>query len=273
MIVLRSGPCVALVAALCCSVTSVASPAFAHGGAVPLTFWGGFPSATARCQRVIGHAAALCPSRAIRARVDCRLEVLGGGTCDVASVNAQVQAARAHGRSLIRERCTAVQVQTLNYIDVNEALTDFINICRDMDNRVMARSFAPADAASDGFASDVEAMACIAAASTIGPRLLAFAIDAHRKALDRISTKRLGLPRKEQLIARSRARIADATQAAARVAVAHCSPVRFTALYGLPPLAYFTDLMTEAECYGGAVYVQDEIVCPTPAQLFAPSSG
>lgn len=257
------------VAAVC-----AASQAWAHAGAAPLAFWGEFPRAIARCQRAIGHAASLCPLRALEARADCRLRELRGEPCPPTQVNDAVQAARSRARSGVSSRCNAQQVQILRYIDVNETLTDVIGICRDMDTRVTALSFAPANADPAGVAADPQAVACVTAASAGATRLLRLAIDSHRRTLDRIATQRMPLSRKQQAVRHSRARIEQAVTATLAALERHCPTPAFRALYGREPAAHFVAVVAEAECYGGAVYVQDAIVCPgAPSVLPSPEAA
>lgn len=258
-----SGPGWAVAVAVVLTLLSAGS-AWGHAGAAPLTFWGEFPRTTARCQRTIGHAAALCPLRALHVRSSCRLREFGDEPCAPTYVNDEVQRARAHARRLVSNRCNAQQVQLLRYLDINEALTDVIGICRDMDNRVTALTFAPALQHADRLATEPEALACVHAASHAATRLLAVATDAHRRALDRIATKSNPFSRKLSLIAHGRARIHRAVQAAESAIVRQCPMETFQTLYGRSIAAHLALIVGEAECFGGAVYVQDAVVCPTP---------
>lgn len=239
-------------------------PAWGHAGAAPLIFWGEFPRTTARCQRTIGHAAASCPLRALQVRAECRLREYGGEPCAATYVNDEVQRARAQARRLVSNRCNAQQVQLLRYLDINEALTDVIGICREMDNRVTALTFAPAVSHADRLATEPAALPCVRAASHAATRLLTVATETHRRALDRIATKSNPFSRKLSLIAHGRDRIRRAVDAAEAVVARACSEETFQDLYGRSIAAHLALIVGEAECFGGAVYVQDAVVCPTP---------
>jgi len=234
----------------------------AHGEPAQLVFWGNFGTSTARCQRAIGHAAALCSLRAAQARARCHIEQMRGGECPPAEVDAAVQAARTHARAVVRRKCNAQQVQLLRYLDINEALTDVIGICRDLDTQLTNFAFAPWLADPEAVANLAAGHACIAATSAAATRLMQASIDSHRKALDRIATKNVSFARKQLAIEKSRARIVRATAASLLTVDDACPANSFVALYGSTNGEHFQALSAKAECFGGAVYVQDEIVCP-----------
>jgi len=141
-------------------------------------------------------------------------------------------------------------------------LTDVIGICRDLDTQLTNFAFAPWLADPETIANLPDGRDCIAATSAATTRLMQASIDSHRKALDRIATKNVSFARKQFAIAKSRARVARAT-AATLVTVGEACPANsFVALYGSKSDEHFQALSAKAECFGGAVYVQDEIVCP-----------
>lgn len=235
-----------------------ARTAEAHGGPVSLTFWGNYGSAVAACQRTIGQAAAVCGLRALKVRQDCRLADLFEAGCDTAAVDAAIQAARAIARARVRTECSDPEVQTLGYIDRTEAITDVINICRDLDS---AGSSASVGALPQVDAGDA---ACVRATTKATGHLLGVAIENWRTALDRIATLNLSREGKESRVATGRSRMQKAVDAAVRSVGRDCVDPTFEQLYRRSAASHFANVAALADCFAGAVYVQDAVVCPAP---------
>ncbi len=230
----------------------------AHGGPVSLTFWGNYGSAVSACQRTIGQAAAACGLRALQVRQDCRLADLFGAGCDSAAVDAAIQAARAAARARVRAECIDPEVQTLGYIDRAEAITDVINICRDLDS---AGASASLGALREIDAADA---ACVRATTKATGNLLDIAIANWRTALDRIATLNLSREGKESRVALGRSRVRRAIEAAVQAVGRDCVDPTFEQLYLRSAASHFANVAALADCFAGAVYVQDAVVCPAP---------
>jgi cysteine-rich repeat protein len=235
----------------------------AHGEPAKLAFWGNFPPAVAECQRQIGHAAALCVARVVRARGDCRLATESGGVCDEQALGAEITAARAHARGLVRATCSEQEVQNLRYLDVNETLTDVIGICRSADTAAESAIFDAAD--SVGAELDPATVnACLAATRAGVGKVLAAAMRERRMVLDRIAAKNVAFGDKQALIDRSTRRVEAGIADAAAALERECPPASFMALYGRGAAVHIGVVATQADCFAGAVFVQDAVVCPPP---------
>lgn len=235
----------------------------AHGQAVPLVFWGNFPPGVAACQRHIAHAAAQCVNRVVRARGDCRLAAETGGSCDAAALTATVQAARADARATVRAECSATEAQNLRYIDLSEALSDVIDICRSAETVLESAIFPSARGSGQGLERTVVAT-CLGAMRTGAGKVLAAAMRERRRVLDRIAATNVEPAAKRGLIDRTTARIAVVVAAAAAAIDRDCPAPAFAALYGRDAATHLATVATQADCFGDAVYVQDAVVCPAP---------
>ena len=236
---------------------------FAHGEPAPLAFWGNFSPAIAECQRIIGHAASLCIARTVRARGDCKLAQAVGAECDEAALNEEVQAARARARALVRERCSEQEVQNLRYLDVNEALTDVIGVCRSVDRAAESAIFDAASLAGSGVAPEQAAVCLGATRSGVGKALVA-ALRERRLVLDRIAATNVAFRDKQALIDRATRRILAGVAGAALAVERECGADAFAAIYGRSASTHLGNAAAQADCFGGAVYVQDAVVCPDP---------
>lgn len=235
----------------------------AHSGPAPLLFWGNFAPGVAACQRHIGHAAALCVNRVVRARGDCRLAAETGGSCNTTALTATIQDARADARAKVRAECSEIEVQNLRYIDVNEALTDVINICRSAETTVESAIFDAARAAGAGLGENVVDL-CLTEMRSGAGKVLADAIRERRLSLDRIAATNVVPAAKQGIVDHATRRIAAGVAAAATAIERKCPPAAFAALYGRDAATHLATAATQADCFGGAVYVQDAVVCPAP---------
>lgn len=237
--------------------------AFAHGEPAQLAFWGNFSPAIAECQRHIGHAAALCIARVVRARSECRLTAATGGTCDEGALDGEVQTARSLARSIVRNHCTEQTVQNLRYLDISEALTDVIRVCRENDTAAESAIFEAARTDA-GALAPAQIAACLTAMRGAVSKLMASSMRERRLALDRIAATNVAFRDKQGLIDHSRSRIERAASAAARAIERTCPADAVQALYGRSAATHLTNVATRADCFAGAVYVQDGVVCPDP---------
>lgn len=251
--------------ALAGSLLTSRGSAHAHGAPAELAVWGGFNPQVARCQRSIARAASLCASRALQARTRCHAAQLRGETCDDAALDAAVQAARQRARDAVARDCDPEQLLTLRYVDLADAQTDVINVCRQLDTAASSAAFAPATFGGTIAAMSGDARDCVDATAAAGNALLRFAMRARQRALDTIAATVLPPDAKTALLARSAAAIARArTLAAARVAAA-CPGTSFADLYGQDPASVLGRIAARADCLGESVYVQNAVTCP-PAE-------
>jgi cysteine-rich repeat protein len=245
-------------------LTALQGVAWAHGEPASLAFWGGYPKSVAGCQRAISFAASLCISRSIEARKRCLTTETAGHECDEQALDAEVQAARAAARAVVQETCSSQDVQNLLYVDITEALVDVINICRETDSAITSAAYAPAMVGGSVAAMEAPAAKCIDETAKASAKLVRYANRSRRTALDRIAARRLDLPAKQALLERAETRISAIKARLAERLSAVCPQNQFLGLYSRNMSQYLDDLSNHGKCFGGAVYVQDAVVCPPP---------
>ena len=233
--------------------------ALAHGTPIDIASWGDFPPAIARCQRVIGRAAAVCGLRVWRARRDCALAPLRGAACDAAATNAALEAARVAALDDVSTACTPMQASNLQFLDVREAQADVIRFCRELD---AAASSLVLDPLATATAEDLGACGLPAAKAT--GKLLAMAFRSRQHVLDRIAVSTIRVPDKRAMISASTAAIGDTAVELATTMDAACDGDRFAALYGRTPGDLLAAVGVRADCLAGDAYAQGAVMCPTP---------
>lgn len=231
----------------------------AHGTPIDIASWGDFPLPIARCQRVIGRAAAVCGLRVWRVRRDCALAVARGGACDSAATDAAMEAARLAALDDVSGACSAMQVSNLQFVDVREAQADVIRFCRELDAAATSLVLDPLAAAPT---DDVEACGVPAAQATT--TLFAVSFRSRQRVLDRIAASTIPARRKRTMIGASTTEIADGAARLAGSIAATCPGERFTALYGRSPAQFLAAAAERADCLAGGAYAQGTVLCPQP---------
>src|SRR5262245_33276317 len=199
-----------------------ASAAHAHNTAVDLSVWGNFGADTVRCQRIIARAAASCAVRALAARNSCLGAQLRGDECDTAEMDARVEAARSRALDQVEATCTAEQLQTLRYVDLSDALTDVINVCRNLDTAAVTATYGPAMFGGTIAAAEGSRQTCLDATARASSQLLRFSMRARQLALDAIASAPMELPATLAILDRSASRIAHATELTKRRILTVC---------------------------------------------------
>jgi cysteine-rich repeat protein len=242
-----------------------AGSASGHGAPADLSVWGGFNPQVARCQRSIARAASLCASRTLQARTACNAAQLAGEPCDGAALDATIQAARARARDTVARDCNAEQLTTLRYIDLGDAQSDVINVCRQLDTAATSAAFAPAAFGGAITAMSGDDQACVRATARAGSALLRYAMRARQRALDAIAATVLPAAAKTAWIARSAAAIERARAVLLARTAAACPGTTFDDLYGQDMATVLGRIAGRADCLAQSVYVQNAVTCP-PAQ-------
>jgi cysteine-rich repeat protein len=241
-----------------------AEPVHAHGMPVSFMEWGSFPADAARCQRAISRAAAICVKDAVAARTACVRAQLAGETCDAEATTTQVTAIRQRAAAAVEAFCSHSQLLNLRYVDMSDAQTDVISICRDLDTASISAVFGPALIGGSVAEVNDDTAACLSTTSTGAAKLARLAIRARQRALDRIASGNLSMEDKQALVDAAEQRIARArTMTAARIN-ATCSSSYFTALYNRDVETFLDGIGKHADCLSGSVYVQDAVLCPAP---------
>lgn len=242
----------------------VASAAYGHGAPAELSVWGNFDADTARCQRTIARAATLCARGVLSARNACFGAQLYGEECDTDESAAAVEAARQRALSLVQDACSPAQLQTLRYVDLSDALSDVVDICRDLDTATVSAAYGPAMFDGTVAGVDEDTQACLDVTARSSTRLLHFAMRARQRELDAIAiaTEPMLLADKTARLERSRARIARAADLTKRRILARCPTADFADIYGRGVDVFLANVTGRADCMAQAVYVQNAITCP-----------
>src|SRR5262249_27972498 len=124
-------------------IAAAGSVARAHNVAADLSVWGNFGTDTARCQRTIARAASYCTARVLAVRNDCLGAQLRGEPCDQAATDAAIQGARSRATDLVARVCTPPELQTLRYVDLQDAQNDVTKLCRGLDTAATTASYGP----------------------------------------------------------------------------------------------------------------------------------
>jgi cysteine-rich repeat protein len=247
------------------AVSGLVVQAYGHGAPADLSVWGGFNPQVTRCQRSIARAATLCASRALLARSSCSAAQLRGEACDQTALDAAVQSARQRARDAVTRDCAQEQLLTLRYVDLADAQSDVINVCRQLDTAAVSAAFAPASFGGTIAAMEGDEQACVAATARATSALLRYAMRARQRALDQIAATVMEPAAKTALVARSALSIGRARALLQRRVDAACPTPTFADLYGQNSEMLLGRIAGRADCLAESVYVQNAVVCP-PAE-------
>jgi len=240
---------------------TMGQPAVAHRAPTPIALWGGFDSAAARCQRIIGRAAGRCGSAVWAARSTCLAAQAAGGTCDQAGTESRVQQAHQEALDIVDRYCADSAVD-LGFTLTLEAEADIDTFCQQLDAALVSGVFGPLPGTGVANAASDEAASCMSATAAAATQLLRVAFRSRTRALDRIARAALPPSQKLTIIARSTATIERARAAMGRRLAEYCPNERFTALYGRSADVILALIAQRGDCLGGAAYVQNAVLCP-----------
>lgn len=251
-------------ATLAALLLCIADVTHGHGAPADLSVWGNFDTETARCQRSIARAAALCARGALSARNDCFGAQLRGDECDTGESTARVEAVRQRALQVVEAACDTAQLEALRYVDLSDALTDVIDICRDLDTATVSAAYGPAMFNGTIAGVDDVTHTCLDVTAHASSRLLHFAMRTRQRELDGIATATAPMTIEEKLgrLERSRARITRVVQLTRRRILALCPASDFGETYGRGVDAFLANITGRADCMSQAVYVQNAVVCP-----------
>lgn len=241
-------------------ITAVAFPggATAHTGARELAFYGPFPVAAGRCQRVIARAAERCVAATVRSGDTCTL--LGLGVCETGA-GGRIESVHAQARARIQAACDADQASLLQFGTVGDAQRDADQVCTDLGRAAMSAAYGPALA---GSAAGAESSACVAATAAAVSRLVVITTRAWRSAFNRIVSHDYSPSQKLALVARAHQRLERARARIAARLRAACPAVAFEAVYGRDIDTLLNALQRRADCFAGTMYAQAAVICPAP---------
>jgi cysteine-rich repeat protein len=252
-------------AALGIGLLLAAGAAHAHDVAADLSVWGNFQPQVARCQRSVARAATLCVSGALAARNGCASAQLTGEPCDSAAVDARIQAVRQRARDLVARSCQPTELLTLRYIDLADAQTDVIDVCRQLETAAVSAAYNPAMLGGSIAAMPEPADAeCVETTARAGSALLRYAARARQRALDTIASTAMLRAEKLALIARS-ARAIDRAESLMKARVQYdCPGNSFEDLYGRSIETVLAGIAGRADYLAQQTYVQNAVVATPP---------
>ena len=223
---------------------------------LPFAAWGGFDTATIRCQRELARAAAQCAGTAWAVRRECRERALDGGPPCRADDDPRLGAARSAALDAVDDACSERQLGNLQFLGFLDAQLDLTNFCRHGWPDA-ADSLVFTAAVDSGGAT---ARACATAAADAASDAMRHIFRSRRRGMDHAAvTPRASPLRAALLTSVARGKAAASEHLAARLS-ARCPD--FTARYRRTPAAFVELLATRADCIGGAFYIQDAVVCP-----------
>lgn len=236
------------------------TPALAHGEPVPFTFWGGFGSRTAACQRAISFAAQACFAAASAARLECEASEVKGTACDRDALALRISAARSAARSRVRAFCSDASAATLLFSSADEAATDVSDHCVVAEKAAVTAGFFPATGRPAEDSPDPD---CLVPTAKVFRRYFSSALRHVRSVFDRVASGRYSTGEKQRLLELLEGRLERLQRLAARRAEAACRD-RFADVYGRSAAELVQALRGRVECQAAALYVHDAVSCPPP---------
>jgi cysteine-rich repeat protein len=253
-----------IVAALVPLLLSLAATAHAHGGRVPLEQWGGFPTASARCQRRFANAMAMAAARTWRVRVDCDGTTLAGGTCDEDAAKAAQTAASLDALNAI-DFCSVRQLGDMGFLGLFDAQRDLVDFWRRWERMAESAVYDSVLRASGRAAlTDPVRRQCVRATANAVTDEMRYVFRLRQRTMDRIAAVEMPPGDKTALVNRAARLIARSIEAALGRLRRHCSDQDFSSLYGRDSATFLQDLTERADCIGAKAYVQDAVPCPAP---------
>ena len=230
----------------------------AHGARLPFEKWGGFRTATVRCQRVLARAAAQCASAAWSVRRACESAELAGQSCDHDATDATIEAIRIRALNSIDQYCTERQAIDLQYLGSFDLQADVVNFCRALETALASAVYGPVEGATPSAGQ----RACVEAAAAAADGIAQFMFRNRRQCMDRIAAIPLTAPNRVGLLDTAAQRINQASAAAASKLATRCGAEQFADLYRRSPALFIEGVGTRADCLGGQFYIQNAVLCP-----------
>ena len=246
------------------AVLASGGPVMAHRRPQPLEQWGPYSPSEARCQRVLGNAAAQCARRAWELRRACIEPQLAGGQCDTGGTDAAVEEVHQQALDSVDAHCSDVDLVTLQFVGKADAFADVIKGCRDLETALVSGAYGPALQGDGVAAVDDQTRACMHSTALIGGDALRFVSRSHRALLDRFASQPVDGIDKFSSLAQVRLRTRNANAKFAARADAACPDEEFQRVYQHPVTAFVTAISGAVACLTGGVYPQDTVVCGAP---------
>ena len=226
----------------------------AHGDPIQLAFYGNYPGNAPLCQRTISKAGADCSARVVKIRDNCAKSELRGETCDF-DADTLTGRARSRARSLVGRRCSAQDTRILIFGEISDARTDVSNICRDLERDVIDTLYSPVAAPLVD-----EEYRCVEILSAEFRRLLRYSIDHYRRVFDDIVAENFRVSEKMAMVAATLEDVDDRRMKLLSKVKASCGAA-IESIYGTTVDALLAEAKGLGECFAGALYVQDSVLC------------
>lgn len=220
----------------------------AHGERVPFLEWGGYPAATARCQRTVLAATLRCARTAWSIRRRCLADEAAGMACDRVATNAAIVTARRRALDRIDRVCLDRHLGEIGFLGQFDLQSDVIAGCRDWDVMLRSAVYEPR-AATDPL--------CLATLDREITRAGVQVLARWERVMHRLAARSFAAAEKERVADRERARQARIAQRAGVVVAAACDDADILARRA-------TRVVEMALCPLAQVCVQDGVECPEP---------
>ncbi len=242
------------------------SPAAAHTGAVPLTFWGdNFSAADARCQLEVGAGAARCGFGTWTIRRDCLLAQLDGGVCDDEADDAAVEALRlAVFQGNIKPACDQAELTNLMFVDLQDIQFDVVTFCRELEAAAVSIVFNPFFAAGSASALDDAEVGCIRTFAAVATKAFNYTFRLRKAALNHIAKRRRSARTKNRDVAQVDDGVSAARDVLQAALIRGCSEQDFQTLYGLTTTEAVELIASRSACLAARTYPVEAYDCPAP---------
>ncbi len=245
-------------------IASYVTPATAHQGAVPLTFWGdNLRAIDAGCQQQIGAGAATCGLKAWQIRRQCFLLRLEGGVCDNIADQQAIEAARLNVfLGNIDPACRDANLNSLFFSDSQDVQFDVVSFCRELEAAGVSVVFNPFLVADDPMALPEEAKECIRGFAAVATKAFKYGFRIRKATLDRIAHRRRSARIKNLDIAEADRRIERAQNVLRSALLQRCSEDTFQSLYGFTTEDAIHLVSSRSACLADRTYPVVAFDCP-----------
>jgi cysteine-rich repeat protein len=196
-----------------------------------------------------------------RLRQECLDAQSRGLQCDENATTAAIIAVRRDTLDLVSLHCEEQDAIALGYLSADFDLpADIIRFCREWETISSSAAFGPVLAA--GGSLEPADQACVAATASTVAKLAQVTFDAWRATMNRIAVRSWNLDSKNAMIDHCSARVDGFEPDAVRALLGVCEASRFEAIYHRGAAEFVADVVTRANCFPWAFYLQDKLTCP-----------
>jgi len=241
----------AVIAALLIDVPT----AWAHGGGIPIDFYGGFTRGAVKCLRRITIAGRRCARQTYSLLRNCADQELRGGSCDRSARDAALDAALGAALGSIERHCSGGQLTEVGLITFGDARSDMRQFCLRGEHAARAVY----DPVQEVPANETQ-VRCALMAGELTEKVFGRAMSLKSQAIDRIAVRFLTPKQKNKMISGATAHV-RVTRAKSVVKLQELCP-EIESVYGKSAEAFATAIEGSADCALSFLYVQTAVLCP-----------